>query len=361
LSLWRFLVLFLAIAVTAANAIGSVVWYALFRSYGAEVLVPVTITANLVAIPILAFLAHVIQELKQSNDQLSETKATLHVHVTNLEQVRDEERRRSAELIRALSELSVARDQAEAANHTKSEFLATMSHELRTPLNAIIGFSDLMTAETLGPIGPPRYREYVEDINASGMHLLGLINDLLDLSKIEAGKFELNEGIVDVSANIQEIVRQLIKRAEQAQVTLIYNSGNGVPTITADSRAIDQILLNLLTNAIKFTSPGGRVTIDVEADYDQGMVIRVTDTGIGIAENDLAKVVLPFEQASGAYVRENEGTGLGLPIVKSLVELHGGTFVLESRIGEGTTASVRLPAERIIHASAALTGSEKNS
>ena len=230
---------------------------------------------------------------------------------------------------------------AEEANQSKSEFLANMSHELRTPLNAINGFSDIMQKEMFGPLGDTRYKEYVNDILFSGQHLLSLINDILDMSKIEAGKMTLNTEPIIMSDMIAQVIRIVRGRADENRLKLIYE-GNQTPEIEADPRAVKQILLNLTTNAIKFTPEGGMVRIAVEPK-SAGLIIHVTDTGIGISKEDIARLAQPFEQIDSQHSRQHEGTGLGLALSKSLVELHGGNFNISSVVGEGTTVTFTLP------------------
>jgi len=230
---------------------------------------------------------------------------------------------------------------AEEANQSKSEFLANMSHELRTPLNAINGFSDIMKKEMFGPLGDPRYREYVNDILFSGQHLLSLINDILDMSKIEAGKMTLNTEPMIMSDMISQVLRIVRGRADENRLKLIYESAQ-TPEIEADPRAVKQILLNLTTNAIKFTPEGGMVRISVEPK-SAGLIIHVSDTGIGISKEDIARLAQPFEQIDSQHSRQHEGTGLGLALSKSLVELHGGNFQIDSVVGEGTTVTFTLP------------------
>ena len=230
---------------------------------------------------------------------------------------------------------------AEEANHSKSEFLANMSHELRTPLNAINGFSDIMKKEMFGPLGDPRYKEYVNDILFSGQHLLSLINDILDMSKIEAGKMTLNTEALQMSDMISQVIRIVRGRADENRLKLVYED-QIMPEIEADPRAVKQILLNLATNAIKFTPEGGVVTIAVESK-SAGLIIRVSDTGIGISEEDIERLAQPFEQIDSQHSRKHEGTGLGLALSKSLVELHGGNFKIQSVVGQGTTVIFTLP------------------
>lgn len=230
---------------------------------------------------------------------------------------------------------------AEEANQSKSEFLANMSHELRTPLNAINGFSDIMKKEMFGPLGDPRYREYISDILFSGQHLLSLINDILDMSKIEAGKMSLNSEPMSISDMITQVLRIVRGRADENRLKLVHDEIEA-HDIEADPRAVKQILLNLATNAIKFTPEGGTVTLKVEPKAT-GIIVHVCDTGIGISKNDIARLAQPFEQIDSQHSRQHEGTGLGLALSKSLVELHGGNFNITSELGEGTTVTFTLP------------------
>jgi len=237
--------------------------------------------------------------------------------------------------------------EADKANKAKSEFLANMSHELRTPLNAIIGFSDILKRQLFGNLGDPRYSEYVTDINDSGNHLLAIINDILDLAKAEAGKLTLQEEDIDLVRCLDDAMRMCRGRAVTAGVNL--NFANATESIYAhvDERLIRQIVLNLLTNAIKFTNEGGKVTLSIAAETGQDIVIQVQDTGIGIAQEDIARVIRPFEQVETVLSRSHGGTGLGLPLTSKLTELHGGTFDIQSQVGIGTTVIVRLPPERL--------------
>jgi two-component system, cell cycle sensor histidine kinase PleC len=238
--------------------------------------------------------------------------------------------------------LHAARERAEFANHTKSRFLANMSHELRTPLNAIIGFSDILTREMFGPIGSERYLEYARLINESGGLLLDLINDLLDMSKVEAGKFALHPEEFSVGETIGSILRLLSVRVENRGVTLTTRVEPGELRLWADPRAFKQILLNLVTNAVKFTDAGGRIEVSATSDGEH-MRLVVADTGAGIPEDVLPRLAQPFEQANSDPARAQGGSGLGLALVKSLTQLHGGEFELESRLGQGTTVTVTLP------------------
>jgi len=244
------------------------------------------------------------------------------------------------------ADLREASSRAELANRAKSEFLASMSHELRTPLNAIIGFSEMMNAEMFGGLGSERYRDYINDIHASGVHLLSLINDLLDLSKAEADKLELRETYVDVAAAITHSLRMMTSRANSAGVEVASDLPKDLPLIWADERRLTQIILNLLTNAVKFTPHGGKARIGAEW-RPTGLAIIVDDTGIGIAPEDIPRVVIPFVQVGDLYSRPQEGSGLGLPLSKRLVELHGGSLALDSERGRGTTVTVLFPTSRI--------------
>ena len=250
---------------------------------------------------------------------------------------------------KAKTEMLRAKEQAVLANRAKSEFLANMSHELRTPLNAILGFSELMGNATLGPLGDPKYEEYTKDINDAGRHLLALINDILDLSKIEAGKLELDEEDIDIARAIRSCMVLVKERAGNGGVKLLTDIPDGLPALHGDQRMLKQILVNLLSNAVKFTQPGGEVTLKAWSREDSGYVFQIIDTGIGIALADIPTALSPFGQVDSALSRKFAGTGLGLPLTKSLVELHGGYLDLQSEEGAGTTVTVRFPKERIVH------------
>ena len=238
-----------------------------------------------------------------------------------------------------------AQRSAEQANRAKSDFLASLSHELRTPLNAIIGFSDLIEGQRLGPMGNPKYQEYARDIHTSGNHLLGMINELLDFAKIESGHLDLHEEVVELDTVLDFSIRMVAPRAQKNGVAIILTSDRKVASLRADERRLSQILLNILTNAVKFTPPGGRVTVNDAIGPGGEFMLVIADNGIGISEEDQGHILEPFRQAESS--RKQEGTGLGLTITKRLVELHDGVLEIESRVGFGTKVVVRFPAERI--------------
>jgi PAS domain S-box-containing protein len=249
-------------------------------------------------------------------------------------------------------ELMNAKRSAEVANRTKSQFLANMSHELRTPLNAVIGFSQLIRDQAFGPI-PERYVTYADDINDSGKLLLALINDILDMSRIEAGQQKLVEEILSVDSVINDCVRMVASKAADGGVRLIVENKGPLPALRADERALKQVLLNLLSNAVKFTSQGGAVTIAAELSEERALDISIADTGIGIAEEVIKDLFLPFRQADASISRRFGGSGLGLAISKRLMELHGGEIAIDSHPGRGTRVTLHMPAERTVDGAAA--------
>jgi two-component system cell cycle sensor histidine kinase PleC len=241
-----------------------------------------------------------------------------------------------------------ARLRAEEANIAKSRFLATMSHELRTPLNAILGFSEVMKSEVMGPLANPTYKDYAGSIHDSGSHLLHLINEILDLSRIEAGRYELHVTPVQLVDIVDDCWRLLNLKAEAKGLTVQQQLAAGLPDVLVDERAFRQICLNLISNAIKFTPRGGTIAIVVEELQDGRQRLRVRDNGPGISPSELQKVLEPFGQGASALTTTEGGTGLGLPIVHRLVELHGGRFELRSQLRRGTEAIVEVPATRSV-------------
>jgi signal transduction histidine kinase len=244
-------------------------------------------------------------------------------------------------------EMRAARDAAEAGNRAKSVFLANMSHELRTPLNAIIGFSEIMRRQALGPLGNERYTEYVCDIHDSGVHLLEIVNNVLDLSKVEAGRMEIAEDIVSVEPLVRAAVKQIETRASLAEIKLDVAIDGCVVSVKADEMRLKQILINLLSNAVKFTPRNGEVGVAVRRQANGEVAFVVRDTGIGMAPEDIPRIMLPFQQIDDRLNRKYEGTGLGVPLALAMAKLHGGTLTYDSARGRGTTVTLTLPGERL--------------
>ncbi|MBN9564835.1 MAG: hybrid sensor histidine kinase/response regulator [Alphaproteobacteria bacterium] len=250
------------------------------------------------------------------------------------------------ERMRVEKQLRTALERAEVANHSKTAFLANMSHELRTPLNAIMGFAELMEREIFGPLGNKRYLEYAHDIHKSGSYLLELINDLLDLAKAEAGKLELSETVVNIQRVLEESVELLGPQTKEANVLIQVQIEARLPFLFGDARFLKQILINIISNAIKFTPPGGVVTIFATTNKLRGIMVTISDTGIGMVSEDIPKALSSFGQIASPHNKSHRGTGLGLPLSKRLVELHGGVLSLNSQIGVGTTVTIQFPAWR---------------
>ena len=279
-----------------------------------------------------------ITAIKQKEAERQRASERLHATIAQLEA-------REEELSHLARKYEVAMTRAEAANQAKSEFLANMSHELRTPLNAINGFSEIMAGEMFGPLGDPKYKGYAADILKSGQHLLSLINDILDMAKIEAGKLTLHYETVSLKEVVEDAARLMRGRIEEAGLKLLVDAPE-LPHIDADHRGLKQVILNLLSNAVKFTPEGGDIVVSLSREDDDRVRVAVTDTGIGIAAEDLGRLAKPFEQVEGQHSKTTQGTGLGLALTKSLIELHGGALTLESEPGRGTTVSFDLPIRR---------------
>jgi two-component system, cell cycle sensor histidine kinase PleC len=282
-----------------------------------------------------------ISALKKQEEKLLNSEKTLMITVRDLQRERQSAEEQSQRLAELADKYASEKTRAESANRSKSEFLANMSHELRTPLNAIIGFSEVMTAEMFGQLGSPKYAEYVNDIRRSGQFLLDVINDILDMSKIEAGRIDLEVSDFDFKSVVVDTMRLIVPRAAENGVTVTADCADAIQ-VRADKRAVKQVLINLLSNAVKFTPDGGRVSLSARCIEDL-LHINIVDTGIGIPQRDIEKLGRPFEQVENQFTKSKGGSGLGLAISKSLVELHGGTLSIESVLSKGTAVKVELP------------------
>ncbi|MBV1934795.1 MAG: PAS domain-containing protein [Parvibaculaceae bacterium] len=285
-----------------------------------------------------------ITAIKQSEAQLTQNKSVLERTVADLQNSRGKLEEQAHQLVELAEKYSIEKTRAETANRSKSEFLANMSHELRTPLNAIIGFSEMMNGEFFGPLGDAKYKEYSKDIHDSGQHLLDVINDILDMSKIEAGRLTLEPVNLELESLAEESLRLISGRAEVAGVR-INNQIKDFPLLLADKRAVKQVLINLLSNAVKFTPAGGDITLHAEPykDHPGWARISVQDSGIGIPADALPKLGRPFEQVENQHSKTYNGTGLGLALSRSLIEMHEGILIIESEEGIGTEVSFTLP------------------
>ncbi len=282
-----------------------------------------------------------ISELKQQQEKFEDSERRLFSFIQELKRTRGSAQQRATEVEKLNKSLKEEKERAESANKAKSEFLANMSHELRTPLNAILGFSDIMLQSTFGPLGSQRYKEYMHDIYNSGAHLLTLINDILDMSKIEAGRFTLDCKNTDLEPIISEAVRTLTPQAQEKNIAVTTNI---TPELHAevDGRAMKQIFLNLISNAVKFTPSGGN--IDVCAfKKKNNLIFKITDTGVGIPQSAIKKLGQPFEQVENQLTKSHTGSGLGLAISRSLLELHKGKLEITSKEMKGTTVTIIMP------------------
>ena len=288
----------------------------------------------LMALGIHVFFVYLAGGLHTTALAMIEYRAEMHSLIAQLEETK------------AISD--EARRRAEAANKAKSRFLATMSHELRTPLNAIMGYSEVMDKQLLGPIGNETYREYANNIHSSGSHLLNIINEILDLSRIEAGRYDLHEETIRLTDIAEDCQRLLKIRADAKGLVIIEDFAPELAQVWADPRAMRQICLNLMSNALKFTPKGGRITLIVAPSEDGGQSLTVKDTGPGIPKDEIPRVLQAFGQGSLAHETAEGGTGLGLPIVQNLIQLHGGAFSLKSELRKGTEVTVTLPKQRVL-------------
>lgn len=304
-------------------------------------LVNAVLTRQLLDIGLTAICATAVVFFHYIGDRLYRSNLTLMAYQSEKDDL-------IAELEVAKSMSDEARRRAEEANLAKSRFLASMSHELRTPLNAILGFSEVMSSEVLGPLPNPTYREYAGDIHRSGEHLLNLINEILDLSRIEAGRYDLNEDSLSLLEVAEDCIGMVQLRARAKNITIRSQFEKEMPQVWADEKAIRQVMLNLLSNAVKFTSQGGEVTVKVGWTAGGGQYLAIKDNGPGIPEEEIPVVLSAFGQGSIAIKSAEQGTGLGLPIVQAILAKHDGQFVLRSKLREGTEAIAILPATRVL-------------
>jgi two-component system cell cycle sensor histidine kinase PleC len=286
-----------------------------------------------------------ITNIKRHEEKLMDSEKRLMATVADLRHSQQKLERQAEEVADLAEKYAEEKTRAEEANQAKSKFLANMSHELRTPLNAIIGFSEIMESGMFGPLGSDKYREYCHDIHQSGQYLLDVINDILDMSKIEAGRIRLDAEPIELESFLNDAMRVVSGRANDKRLKLTARIGAGI-RLTADHRLLKQIILNLLSNAVKFTPEGGRVTIRARATAGGWVSVSIADTGIGIPEEALARLGRPFEQVESQLTKSHQGSGLGLAIAKSLTELHQGTMRIHSTLGRGTMVLLRLPVTR---------------
>jgi len=313
----------------------------------AGILAPDTLAIAIAAIAVLILGLGMVTAVVDHHlaERAAGEASRLRSHIVELEATK-------LELEQSLRDRAIALTKADMASRSKSAFLAAMSHELRTPLNAIIGFSEVMTLQAFGPLGNSHYQNYVRDIHDSGKHLLSLISDILDISRLEAGKAELNEEPLQIATLVGDCLRMVERQAEKGGITLSEDVPRELPRVLADERRIKQVLLNLLSNAVKFTQGGGSITVRVRV-ADEGMLLSVEDSGIGIAPEDIARAFENFSHIDSTIARHQQGAGLGLPLSRQLMELHGGTLTLESVLSVGTIATAALPASRVLSRSRA--------
>ena len=300
-----------------------------------------------------------ITQLKQHQEKLVDSERRLMATIHDLSLARRAEQERGKELVDLNKKYMRETERAEAANRAKSEFLANMSHELRTPLNAIIGFSEVMESGLFGPLGSERYLEYARDIHSSGSYLLGVINDILDMSKIEAGQFNMDREEIELGHLIGEAVQVISLQAAKKSITVETDISENM-SLFADRRAIKQIAINLLSNAVKFTGQRGHISVRAR-NVANAIVLTIEDNGVGIPKDKLGKLGRPFEQVENQFTKSHAGSGLGLAISRSLAELHGGALKIKSTEGAGTIVSVRIPVRRMAKAAASRSPSARDS
>ncbi len=300
---------------------------------GARIL-SVTVAATLIFVALTAYLAIEIGRRTRREEELARERCKLETNNRDLQELNQQ--------------LIESRNRAESASRTKSVFLAAMSHELRTPLNSIIGFSEIIRDQMFGPIGVDSYAQYADHIHESGTHLLSVISNILDVAKAEAGQLDLHEEVVDVAKAVTASVRTIHAQALKGQLTVSIELPTGLPSLSGDPVKIRQILINLLSNAVKFTPKGGKIAVGACLEPSGKLAIAVSDTGIGMAPDEIPIAPAPFRQIDSRLSRRFEGTGLGLPLTKRLVELHGGTLEIASMSDHGTTVTVRFPQERVL-------------
>lgn len=333
MSFAEFSLAIISIAVVAAIvlAVPALDWF--FHVAARPAAIVAAVIAILIASPLALFVVYIIKKSENALSQLEKYNSILAT-----------ERNHQSKL---LSELKVARDEALSANVAKTQFLANMSHELRTPLNAVIGFSDMIHEQLHGPVGDEKYVDYARTVSESASHLLDLINDILDVARIEAREYRLYEDIVVLEDAIARSLRIVEPRAERGQVALAAAIGPGLPELRCDPKCLRQMLLNLLSNAVRFTPPGGRVTVGATIAADGDLLLSVADTGIGMTADEIPVALGRFSQIDNSHTRQHQGAGLGLSLTRDLVVLHGGDLAIESQPGDGTIVTLRFPAARL--------------
>lgn len=332
LTFLQFVTIIVVTAIVIAIALAVPIWGALYGVPAGQVVVVTFTVALFTATPMACFLVYVMTKAEAMRAELAGSYEILF-----------KEREVQAD---TLVRLRIAHDRARAANEAKAQFLANMGHELRTPLNAIIGFSDLISSEIRGPAGNPDYVAYARSINESGIHLLALINNILDVSRIEVGDYRLNEDVVSVEKLASDAVRVIDGQAQKAGITLSCEVGENLPGLYCDVAAVNRMLFNLLTNAVSFSPPGSSVTVEARLGTNQELRLSVRDTGVGMTESEVSVALNRFSQVDTSHTRTHQGVGLGLPLTQDLIVLHGGTLEIESQPDVGTTAILTFPAER---------------